>query len=801
MDNANNRPRLLQPTPSDGRWDAALRHFHITCECLPDLPTVSVEIRGPAAVAARLANMSERPFPLLIPPSAPAARPVAVQAVFERALAACEEAGQPCVAVSRQVSWLTHLAAKMMTESSHPAEAHDVWDVVLTELALLVDASDEAREELAREIERFRAQLPHHGQVIGWGQDTVWDCAAVVFAKDDQSNGQQVFSNVERLALGLRGLLQLDHLSDPASQTDEAMTLSLGKGADFLDPSVFLRNQPQKRGSKALGAERRDRISAHLETLERFIATTPRPRACCVVGRHPTSDRLTSMACRRVSNEPFVDAAREFDEQARRVTEVLRAVRAAQLELDNAYEPDLHDVVLSRLTWESCEADERWLLPDVLVVEDTEHLEREGTNGLSQLLFSGRPVRVLVIDRERAPRGAVAGQDITPLANDLAMIAVAHRETIVVQSSVARPIHLMEGLYALRDARQPAVAVVSVPDPSQPGDAWLRLDSLAAAHTPSCFRFDPSRGDSWSARFELAEPAGDQAVWPTATMQVSAAGGDRDLDCPLTFADAATLVDPLHRHILPLADEVTSDDLEPLSEFLESDRTVPKLPFIWVLDEHDVLRRALVSQALVSATWERARARRMQQELAGVNNAYVASAQSETRVVVEAEAEQVRKDLEAAHAQELDMARAEAAGETVDRIVRVLMSNDAPDVLAPSGSAIVPAASVAPVPEPVEPDPIAAPVAADDDDELPAEEPYIDSYLCTTCNDCTNINNLLFKYNDDKQAYIADVTQGTFKELVLAAEKCPARCIHPGAPQAGDETASEAMVARAAPFN
>ena len=37
--------------------------------------------------------------------------------------------------------------------------------------------------------------------------------------------------------------------------------------------------------------------------------------------------------------------------------------------------------------------------------------------------------------------------------------------------------------------------------------------------------------------------------------------------------------------------------------------------------------------------------------------------------------------------------------------------------------------------------------------------------------------------------------------LVLAAEKCPARCIHPGKPRAGDASATDELVARAAPFN
>jgi len=78
------------------------------------------------------------------------------------------------------------------------------------------------------------------------------------------------------------------------------------------------------------------------------------------------------------------------------------------------------------------------------------------------------------------------------------------------------------------------------------------------------------------------------------------------------------------------------------------------------------------------------------------------------------------------------------------------------------------------------------------------DEAYIDSDLCTTCNECTNLNGRMFQYNADKQAFITDTNAGTFEELVKAAELCPAECIHPGAPRPDDATATPDMLARAA---
>jgi hypothetical protein len=45
------------------------------------------------------------------------------------------------------------------------------------------------------------------------------------------------------------------------------------------------------------------------------------------------------------------------------------------------------------------------------------------------------------------------------------------------------------------------------------------------------------------------------------------------------------------------------------------------------------------------------------------------------------------------------------------------------------------------------------------------------------------------------------VTAGTFEQMVLAAEKCPAKCIHPGKPKNPNEPNLPALIERAKPFN
>jgi pyruvate-ferredoxin/flavodoxin oxidoreductase len=96
--------------------------------------------------------------------------------------------------------------------------------------------------------------------------------------------------------------------------------------------------------------------------------------------------------------------------------------------------------------------------------------------------------------------------------------------------------------------------------------------------------------------------------------------------------------------------------------------------------------------------------------------------------------------------------------------------------------------------------PATAASAATDDETL-VLEPYIDSIRCTSCNECTNLNNKMFGYNADKQAYVKDPKAGTFQQLVIAAERCPVSIIHPGTPLNPKEKDLAKWVKRAEKFN
>jgi len=103
---------------------------------------------------------------------------------------------------------------------------------------------------------------------------------------------------------------------------------------------------------------------------------------------------------------------------------------------------------------------------------------------------------------------------------------------------------------------------------------------------------------------------------------------------------------------------------------------------------------------------------------------------------------------------------------------------------------IEPEPEVAAEVEQVEAEPVAA--AADD--------PFIETPRCTTCDECTDRNDRMFAYDENKQAYIKDPDAGTYRQLVEAAEVCQVAIIHPGKPRNPDEPGLDELIARAELF-
>ena len=99
------------------------------------------------------------------------------------------------------------------------------------------------------------------------------------------------------------------------------------------------------------------------------------------------------------------------------------------------------------------------------------------------------------------------------------------------------------------------------------------------------------------------------------------------------------------------------------------------------------------------------------------------------------------------------------------------------------------------------PPPAPAAEAATPEPAGEAMAPWINSDDCTSCDECIKINSKLFAYDERKKAYIADPQAGPYRDLVVAAEKCTARVIHPGLPADRSGAGVEDLIRRGEKFN
>jgi ferredoxin len=818
-------PEAVDDPVERQRWRRWIQRFHrgspASADPAPQLPVRPAVL---ASLAESLRGSSPHPFVLLpsqetaaavspmtetataVSPMTESATAVSARGLREllrEGVGALVGAGGEHRPLVENLEPLAAIAARLLAEGEAGADLDDLLSQAGAELAQKLALPEGVRASFHEDMQALRRLLPGDGWVLDLRSGTPIQLYLKVVAAVRAPMRRSFAEQLGSLREGLRDLLQLDRMQSADGRGSHALAAELGSSAtDYLDPGALARTLPESPGSAALDAQRRERIERALAAIEEHLnGGDPSPEV--VLLRPPDLALGLPEAQQREHPDPMAAAVGFFEGTARRMAPVFRAARVARLEVEGRYRPELHDELLVDIDWQSFTAEELSLLPLVAVVTSGRHLRRHGQGSLSELLRSSRPVHVIVQDEVGAGDEA---EELSAFHLDLGTLVMAHREVFVVSSTLARPDRLAAGVARMARAPRPAVAVVALPAPELgPWRALLAEADLSGRACPD-FLYDPDAGESWADRFDLEGNPQPELAWPVHRIGYLEGEAEGEFEAALTFADAVALEPAYLSHLRVIPRAAWDDDVQlPLADYLE--RFDPEgrgrfIPYLWVVDDEKTLQRAVVTRELAMACRDRLRGWRVLQELAGFENAYAERAAAAAREQALDQAARERNELEQAHAEALETARNDGARESMEQLAARLMS---PDGL--GAAALFPAESAAPIPAPATAavQEAAAPAQPEEEPEeqeaLSFDEPYIDQPLCTTCNECTNINSRLFQYNSDKQAFIADPTEGTFADLVKAAELCPARCIHPGKPRSGDSTATPELLERAAPFN
>ncbi|MBD3334666.1 MAG: ferredoxin [Candidatus Eisenbacteria bacterium] len=834
-DSASRRPPLLRRSSAEAAEDRAaeelreLRRFHLSGPFKDSaapadlLPALLHPLREPSRVRTDY-PLFLHPVPETADPdSQPAVEPLA--AFLEATLERMGPGADGARILKDNLLRLERAIRRKLADDAGPRDADDVVRQSADELRRELNLRGENAERLKQDLDAFVAAVPSGGRLLGFDRT-----AAVHLLLDTARRRLRVRRaafrrEVRELAHRLQSLLDVEAAKDPARRDAKALQESLGSGADaFVDAGALSKVLGPHRGSVRMPGERRRRIEHIREILTEYSRDTAEP---CLILVHDGSfpvERLkgTPGWTAETEENPCAGALIQFQRQATRFTELFRAVRVARLELDGAYDPKRHEPWLLEFDWEAFSRRELLLLPAIAALDAADRLAGKGMISLSQLLRSGKPVQV-VVSMSPAENPAALGRD--PLEGyrlELGFLGIGHREALVQQSSTARPEHLLAGFRAGLDATTASLHIVAsgldtggrVPRLG----AWLHAGAGLEGRAHPFFRYNPEAGSTWASRLDFSGNPAAAEDWPIYPLECRTDDeGAETLNLAFTFADYALLEPVYQSHFRTVRPGAGDDDMIPVPEYLElsPEEAAHKLPYIWAVNPEGRMVRLVVTRRLALACRDRLDYWRTLEELAGVRNEYVREATERARDAALEEARAEKEALEARHAEELQRVRDEAAGEAFQGLARMLLDLDAGtladlppaapretpagrDSSGAAGSPAAPASATAAE----ETSAAAAPAeAADEEEEISFDEPWITTPLCTSCNDCINLNPRLFVYDENKQARIGDPRAGTYAQLVQAAEKCPAHCIHPGKPLNPDEPNLEELIKRAERFN
>ena len=706
------------------------------------------------------------------------------------------------------LSWLERHLRQELRRSVAPKDAAALMAEACAALQAHLKLDKASRERFDADVGRLLDGFPAGGKILGYGRYAALHLLVHAIRSRVVPRRARFQTRIDNSIQGLKELLGVDWGKSDAAIEPRSARDSVGPGASMFDPILLSDVMDHSQGTRRMAPERKARIEKALTTLEGW-----RPDPLMVRFVHGPSmishwmEGDPSLA-ELEDSDPCAQAMAVFDEQAASLAGVVAALHIAQLEIDRIYDPVIHDPWFEMFGWEGFSHEELMLVPTVIAVESADGAAGADLRSFSRLLSSGRPVQIVV--RVQPHNNPGAGVDENPFESfrtELGYLGISHRQAAVSQSSAARHQHLLQCYLTSLDATRTSLHVINTglrpPGTLVPLNAWLVAGAAIESRAHPFFRINPEAGDSAADCMSFDGNPQELEDWPLQPFQYrDENGSDVEENLAFTFADYALLLERLRDHFRLIPPECDSATLVSMQEYLAMDAEAASrlVPFVWAVDGNAILHRVVVSRELAMASLDRLNYWRTLQEMAGVRNRYVDMAVEKTRVEQRELAAAEREQMEKAHAEEVEQVRNGAAGEAMQRLTDVLLGMDpaavTPGAFKPAAPAAVSqaAAEVAPTEPELE-------VVEEEEDELSFDEPWIDTPLCTSCNDCLKVNPLMFLYNEEKQAYIGDVSTATFAQLVQAAELCPAKCIHPGKPLSPDEPGLEELVERAAPFN
>jgi hypothetical protein len=603
-----------------------------------------------------------------------------------------------------------------------------------------------ADEQMADSLSRARKALAFDGDLLDCDERLPYRLLTHAWGIAQAQRADTFNDIVARLILKLSDILKADFQNSRAGRSAEHLKTSFGTGPmDAFDFDAMAAILGESASRAQIPEGRRERLRGLLSVLQsqRFFAT---PSSADDVYRFDFDDCASALEAYR--------------KRLPRAVELARAIAVGELEISGEYDEDRHDLLFESFGSHGLDARYLAMFPDYLVHLNVDSMLAQEQELLFEILSADLPFKVIVqtddvIEESEIGDGHLA---FSLHSRSLASTAMGLTGVFVLQAPSSALLHLRTEIQRGLDYAGPALySVFSGASAARScSSAYLTAAAALESRVFPVFVYDPSTGEDWASRFSIAGNPQPDLDWPLNDFSY------QDQKCqtvsgsvPFTLVDFVACDPRYSSHFARVPLDEWSDALVSVTDITELSRRerVDQVPSLLMVDDHDTLQRVIVHDKLIREARRCLSLWHSLQELAGVHNSYAERA----------------------------LAQAEAARQLQPGTAAGSLQDDATTAdQAPAATLLA--------------------VVTEEEPERSPDEAYIETARCSTCNECTLINDKMFHYNENQQAFIADINAGTFAQLVEAAESCQVSVIHPGKPRNANEPGLEDLLKRAEVF-
>jgi len=623
-----------------------------------------------------------------------------------------------------------------------------LWDTAAGRLAARGD-------DLLKDcLKRARGALKTDGDVIDCDHELPARLLHRAWSVTQEAKARTLRDELRLLTLKLSEILASDLARSEAGRSPKSLQAAVGAAhGEVFDFDALSRVLAKSAPKASMPPARRRRIQWLLSVLQaqRFFTVpgcAPREQVYSFV-----FDTCTS-------------ALAAYRERLPRMVELAKAMAVARLEIEGEYKDATHGPFFKDFGAGGLSPEESFRFPDYLVRISAEALAAGENDVLMEMLSAGLPAKILLQTDDLLEESPITGDAHLAFgvrSRQLVNMAIGLNEVYVLQSPSSHLYQFRERILKAMSYAGPALFSVFSGAGGKTGGLPPYLNAAAAmeARAFPAFSYDPSAGANWASRFHLEANSQVDLDWPVQSFNYEDEQHQRiDASLAFTLADFVACDARYARHFALVPRIKWNSSMVPVGECLDADQkgAPEKVPCLLMVDRDNALQKVIVDGKLVRAALRCRETWHSLQELGGIHNSHAEKLLARERETWEA---QGRRESEA---------RAQEAK---------------PAVQVPAAAPVAPAGTPAP---------------AEPEEKRSPDEAYIESARCTTCNECTQINDKMFAYDDNKQAHIVNPDAGTYRQLVEAAESCQVSIIHPGKPRNPNEPGLEDLLKRAESF-